>query len=100
MVHWYKYCVFGHYASSCLYLKTRSPYFSKHNVSETGLCLCLQVKPTQLSPVDRVSPHLRTKITKITQDLRSGDRDSSIYWAQLSMFYLKTETESSLRNVF
>jgi hypothetical protein len=28
----------------------------------------------------------------------SGDRDCSVDWAQLSRFYLKTETESSLRN--
>jgi hypothetical protein len=45
-------------------------YFSKHNVSETEFCLRLQVKPTQLGPIDRASPYL-----------------------------LKTETESSLRNV-
>jgi hypothetical protein len=39
---WYiskKYYVFGHYPSSCLYLKHRPVYFSKHNVSETGFCL-------------------------------------------------------------
>jgi hypothetical protein len=29
----------------CLYLKRRSVYFSKHNVSETGFCLRLQVRP-------------------------------------------------------
>jgi hypothetical protein len=40
----------------------RPVYFSKHNVSETGLCLRLQVKPTQLGPIDRASPHLRTPI--------------------------------------
>jgi hypothetical protein len=28
--------------------KHRPLYISKHNVSETGFCLCLQVKPTQL----------------------------------------------------
>jgi hypothetical protein len=30
------------------------------NVSETGFCLRLQVKPTQFHPIDRVSPYLRT----------------------------------------
>jgi hypothetical protein len=54
--------------------KTRRVYFSKH-VSETGFYLRLQVKPTP----------------------ETGNR--SIDWAQLSRFYLKTETESSLRNV-
>jgi hypothetical protein len=80
----YKCYVSGHYPSSCLYLKKSPDYFSKHNVSETGFCLRLQVKPTQLSPIDRVSPYLRT----------------SIDWAQLSRFYLKTETKSSFRKVW
>jgi hypothetical protein len=40
--------------------KHRPVYFSEHNVSETGLCLRLQVKPTQLGPIDRSSPYLGT----------------------------------------
>jgi hypothetical protein len=40
------------------YLKYRAVYFS-NNVSETGFCLRLQVKPTQLGPIDRAIPHLR-----------------------------------------
>jgi hypothetical protein len=39
-------------ASSCSYLK--------HNVSENGFCLRLQVEPTQLGPIARASPYLRT----------------------------------------
>jgi hypothetical protein len=54
---------FGHYLSSCLYLKHRLVYFSKHNVSETGFRLRFQVKPTQLGPIDRASPHLRTPVS-------------------------------------
>jgi hypothetical protein len=42
----YKYYIFGH-PSSCLYLQTILFFFSKHNVSETGFCLRLQIKPTQ-----------------------------------------------------
>jgi hypothetical protein len=38
----YKYCVSGLYPLSCFYLK--------HNVSDTGFCLRLQVKPIQLRP--------------------------------------------------
>jgi hypothetical protein len=57
--------------------------FAKHNVSETGFCLRLQVKPTQFGPIHRASPEIGT---------------CSIDWVQLSMFYLMTETESSLRN--
>jgi hypothetical protein len=64
--------------------KNRSVYFLKYNVSEAGFWLYLLVKPTQLSPIDRASPEIGT---------------SSIDCAQLSEFYLKTETESSLRNI-
>jgi hypothetical protein len=28
-------------------------FYFKHDVSETGFCLHLQVKPTQLGPIDR-----------------------------------------------
>jgi hypothetical protein len=31
-----------------------------HNISEIGFCLRLQVGPTQLSPIDKASPYLRT----------------------------------------
>jgi hypothetical protein len=65
-------------------LKCR-PVISKHNVSETGFYLCPQVKPTLLGPIDRASLEMGT---------------SSVYWTQQSRFYLRTEIESSLRNVF
>jgi hypothetical protein len=39
--------------------KNRLVYFLKHNVSETGFRLRLQVKLTQLDPIDRASPYLR-----------------------------------------
>jgi hypothetical protein len=45
-----------------LLIKNRPVYFSKHNVSETGFCLRLQVKPTQLNAIDRASPYLRTLV--------------------------------------
>jgi hypothetical protein len=35
---------------------------SKQNVSETGFCLRLQVKPTQLDPINRASPYFRTTV--------------------------------------
>jgi hypothetical protein len=50
--------------------------FKTHNLSETVFCLRLQVEPTQLGPIDR-----------------TGIGTCSIYWAQLSRFHLKTETE-------
>jgi hypothetical protein len=45
-----------------LYIQGCIQGFSKHNVSETGFCLRLQVKPTQLGLIDRASPYLRTPI--------------------------------------
>jgi hypothetical protein len=48
----YKYYVFGHYPPPCL--------FTKRNVSETGSCLRLEVKPTKLCPMNRASPYLWT----------------------------------------
>jgi hypothetical protein len=62
---WYKNYVSGHYPSSCIYLKTAPVYITKHSVSETWFSLRLQVKPTQLGPIDRASPYLP----------RSGGRD-------------------------
>jgi hypothetical protein len=55
----YKYDVSGYYPSSCFYLKHSPVYVSKHKVSETGICLRLQEKTTQLGPIDRASPYLR-----------------------------------------
>jgi hypothetical protein len=42
------------------FIQTHRPvYIRKHNVSETALCLRLQVEPTQLGSIDRASPYLR-----------------------------------------
>jgi hypothetical protein len=41
-------------------LKCRPVYIPKYNVSETEFYLRPQVKSTQLGPVDRASPYLRT----------------------------------------
>jgi hypothetical protein len=37
-------------------------FIFRNNISETGFCLRLQVKPTQLVPIDRGSPYLRTPV--------------------------------------
>jgi hypothetical protein len=39
-------------------------FFFKHNVLRTGLCLRLQVEPTQLGPIKRISPYLRSQINQ------------------------------------
>jgi hypothetical protein len=54
-----KICVSVLYPSFCFYLKHCHVYTSKHNVSETGSCLRLQVKRTQLGTFDIASPYLR-----------------------------------------
>jgi hypothetical protein len=89
---------------------------SKYNVSETGFCLRLQVKPTQLGPIDRASPYLRIPVSLSRGYINQAQHrpsyiplwkwhtcpeieTSSIDWTQLSRFYLKTETESSFRNI-
>jgi hypothetical protein len=59
----YKYYVSVHYPSSSICLKYRTVYFSKHDVSDTGFCLRLQVKPTQLGQINRSSPYLRTPVS-------------------------------------
>jgi hypothetical protein len=35
-------------------------FYLKHNISKTGFCSRLHVKPTQLDSIDRASPYLRT----------------------------------------
>jgi hypothetical protein len=57
-IYFYKCNVFGHYPSSCLYLKT--VLFISQNTTFRRLDSCLrpQVKPTQLGPTDRASPYL------------------------------------------
>jgi hypothetical protein len=46
--------------------KTLSCIFKKHNVSETGFCFLLQVKPIQLGPNDNVIPYHRTPASTIS----------------------------------
>jgi hypothetical protein len=54
-----------------VYSKNSQVSIKKHNVSGTGICPRLQVKPTQLNPIDRASPYLRTTmpISEGTQTL-------------------------------
>jgi hypothetical protein len=40
--------------------ETPSVFVSKHNVSETGFCLLLQVETTQLGPIDKANTYRRT----------------------------------------
>jgi hypothetical protein len=41
----------------------RPVYISKHDVSETGFCLRLHVKPTQLGPINRATHYLRATLS-------------------------------------
>jgi hypothetical protein len=60
-------------------INSRPVFYLKHNVSETGFCLRLQVKPTQLGPIDRTSPgpQLQIKITLIFESDTVGMTDTS-----------------------
>jgi hypothetical protein len=62
----------------------RPVFYLKHDVSETEFCLRRQMEPSQMGPIKRASLFLRT---------------SSLFWAQLSRFHLKTKTESIFRNI-
>jgi hypothetical protein len=44
----------------------------KHNVSENGFCLRLQVRSTELAPIDRASLYFRTWATK--QNIQTKQR--------------------------
>jgi hypothetical protein len=54
-------------------------YCIEHGIREPGFCLCLQVDPNQVGPID--------------EDRR---QTSSIHWNQLSEFHRLSETEFSL----
>jgi hypothetical protein len=76
-----------------------SVFYLNYNVSETRFSLRLQVEPTQFSPRDGACLCLRTPANLIGVVCWCLETEtSSIYWAELSIFYLKTETDSSLRN--
>jgi hypothetical protein len=56
--HQGKYYVSGHFfvlSSS----ENTALFVFQNSFSETGFCLRLQIKPTQLGPIDRASPYLR-----------------------------------------
>jgi hypothetical protein len=55
----------GYLLTSIIFLDIihRLVHFLKNNVLETGFCLRPRVKPTQLDPIDRASPYLRTPMS-------------------------------------
>jgi hypothetical protein len=63
----------------------------KHNVSETGFCLRLQVEPTQLDPMDRDSAYFRTPAQ--TQDYWKLSGASPHTWGvfNILIFYIKMD---------
>jgi hypothetical protein len=66
------------YSSPCFYLK--------HNVSETRFCLRLQVEPTQLGPIDRASPYLRTPVPAPKWDIQA--KNSTNHPRELRKYYI------------
>jgi hypothetical protein len=84
MVHQYNYYVSGHHPLSCLYLET--VLFFSIPVSETGLCLRLQVKPTlapSIGPTQEVLPEDGERVQSRKRVLkkkigRSLDKDKTM----------------------
>jgi hypothetical protein len=56
----------------CYWTLSISCFYLKH-VSETGLYLCLQIKPTQLGPTDRAGPYLGTYFQQFWTKFRQID---------------------------
>jgi hypothetical protein len=69
------YCASEHYPSFCFFI------FKKHNVSQTEFCLRLQVEPTWLGPIDRVSPYLRLPAPSRVESYVTTDvQSASLSW--------------------
>jgi hypothetical protein len=68
----------------------------KRNVSETGFCLRLQVKPTQLGPIDRASPYW----VGFTWRRRQNPVSETLVWnISRTAFYIKTVWWIMFRNI-
>jgi hypothetical protein len=59
-IWWYTIKTTDHTSIMLLDIIHHPVYISKH-VLETRFCLRLQAKPTQLDPIDRANPYLRTQ---------------------------------------
>jgi hypothetical protein len=94
----YIYYVFGYYPSSCLYLKCRPVSLSKHNVSETEFCLRHQAKPTQLGPVGRAGPYLRTQNTEYSLRNYIIDKDKTMDNVQKRNIYTNVQSKQTFRS--
>jgi hypothetical protein len=70
-------------------------YITKHNISETGFCLHLQVKPTQLGQISRASPYLRTlknvhwsvEMLFVVSTQENLMFPLNLHWMELQLFY-------------
>jgi hypothetical protein len=76
--------IFDTVSNTVLDIIHRRAFYLKHDVSDTGFCLRLQVE--LLSD---------TQYKEFGLEMKAG----SFYWAQLSRFHLKADKESSVRNV-
>jgi hypothetical protein len=69
MVYYYKYYVFGHYPLSC-------PFFKNQRFGDWILSPS-SGKTTQLDPIDRASPYLRTPMS-VTQGVHKMSTSQTI----------------------
>jgi hypothetical protein len=64
-----------------------------HNVSETGFRLRLQVEPTQLGPVGRASPYLRTSAPESESEsqITTDGQSASLCWNKEAIWELRPD---------
>jgi hypothetical protein len=89
--------VSGHYPSSCLYLKTPSRLFFKttfRRLDSVSVFRYLSSGPSWVGFAWRRRKNPVSETLSVSPEIGT----SSINWAQVSRFFLKTETESSVWN--
>jgi hypothetical protein len=62
----------------CFWTLSTVLFIFKNNVSETGLCLRLQVKHIRLGPIDRASPYLRTLVPAPRRGIQAKHSTNSL----------------------
>jgi hypothetical protein len=73
----------------------RPVFYLKHDISESGVCLRLKVELIQMGPIEKTILCICSCLCCWCPETET----SSFYCAYLDRFHLKTEIESSLRNV-
>jgi hypothetical protein len=74
-------------------------FYLKHNVSETGLCLCLQVKATHLGPNERTTDRDYIDWAQMSRHITEDrNRIQSLKWCVLNKKKRTMDTLKKLNN--